>query len=381
MAPLWVAYRANLGTLLRTMTTIDTPAEAFSPGEYLRDELDERGWTVTEFAEIIGRPVQAVSEILNGKKEITTDTACALGEALGTTPDLWLNLQTSYRLFQVRKRTPAPSLSPVARRARLRALLPLAEVRSRGWLPATDDLDRLEHLVRKLLGIATLDEVPSFSLAARRASSDEPLPLAQIAWLAHVRSTASAQRTAVYDRDALAGLAAGLPAELRGGPATLDEIPSRLAACGVALVFAEGLRGGKLDGAVTFLADGRPAIGLTTRGDRFDSLLFTLLHECAHLTLGHITAESEVIVDDDVLDADQDPKEAEANAQATAWLFPGGFHVGSTSMPSVLDAADRYQVHPGVIIGRLQRDQGNWKLHRAQIPKVRPVLRDAALLT
>lgn len=55
------------------MTTTLTPAEVFPPGEYLRDELEERGWTVTEFAEIIGRPVQAVSEILNNKKEITTD--------------------------------------------------------------------------------------------------------------------------------------------------------------------------------------------------------------------------------------------------------------------------------------------------------------------
>ena len=50
------------------MTATYTPAEVFPAGEYLRDELDERGWTVTEFAEILGRPVQAVSEILNGKK-------------------------------------------------------------------------------------------------------------------------------------------------------------------------------------------------------------------------------------------------------------------------------------------------------------------------
>ena len=49
------------------MTATYTPAEVFPAGEYLRDELDERGWTVTEFAAILGRPVQAVSEILNGK--------------------------------------------------------------------------------------------------------------------------------------------------------------------------------------------------------------------------------------------------------------------------------------------------------------------------
>ncbi len=78
------------------------PVEVFPSGEYLRDELDERGWTVTEFAEIIGRPIQTVSEILNSKKEITTKTAISFSEALGTTPELWLNLQTAYRLYEQR---------------------------------------------------------------------------------------------------------------------------------------------------------------------------------------------------------------------------------------------------------------------------------------
>ena len=48
------------------MGTMLEPAEAFPAGEYLRDELEERGWTVTEFAEILARPLQVVSEILNG---------------------------------------------------------------------------------------------------------------------------------------------------------------------------------------------------------------------------------------------------------------------------------------------------------------------------
>ena len=93
------------------------PAHAFPPGEYLRDELEERGWTVTEFAEIIGRPVQAVSEILNAKKAITAETALAVSEALGTTPEVWLNLQTRYRLYLQRTAADPVDLAPVARRA------------------------------------------------------------------------------------------------------------------------------------------------------------------------------------------------------------------------------------------------------------------------
>ena len=74
------------------MPTTLTPGEAFPPGEYLRDELEERGWTGEEFAEIIGRPVQTVSEILNGRKQIVSETALAIADALGTSAELWVNL-------------------------------------------------------------------------------------------------------------------------------------------------------------------------------------------------------------------------------------------------------------------------------------------------
>ena len=87
------------------MTVTHTPAEAFPPGEYLRDELEERGWTVTEFAEIIGRPVEAVSETLDAERSVTPDTARSFSEALGTSAEVWLNLQTAYRLHQRRSAT------------------------------------------------------------------------------------------------------------------------------------------------------------------------------------------------------------------------------------------------------------------------------------
>ena len=74
------------------------PAEVFQAGEYLRDELKARGWTQGDFAKIIGRPVQVVNEVINGKKRITVGTAKAIGLALGTGPELWLNLENTYRL-------------------------------------------------------------------------------------------------------------------------------------------------------------------------------------------------------------------------------------------------------------------------------------------
>lgn len=82
------------------MTNTHTPAEVFSPGDYLRDELVERGWTEAEFAEITELPLEAVSEVLIGKREISHETALAFSQSLGTTPELWLNLQERFKQDQ-----------------------------------------------------------------------------------------------------------------------------------------------------------------------------------------------------------------------------------------------------------------------------------------
>ncbi len=356
------------------------PVEVFPAGEYLRDELDERGWTVTEFAEIIGRPIQTVSEILNSKKEITTKTAISFSEALGTTPELWLNLQTAYRLYEQRCYAADQEFTSVERRARLRQAIPLAEVRSRGWIPETDDLDILESTVCGLLEINHIDDKPQFALATKRANSDEPITSEQTAWLGYVRQVATSQDLSVFDVNQLKQLAKELPSLLKGGPSGLPQLPTLLGECGVCLVFVQGLRGSKLDGAVTFLENGSPAIGLTTRYNRFDSLLFALLHECAHLTLQHITALSGAVLDDDLMGIQSDPNEIAANNQARAWLFPNGFEIASTSVPDISQAASRYNVHPSVVIGYLQHANKQYSLYRKRICKVRSTLQDAGLL-
>lgn len=88
-------------------------AEAFHPGEYLREELDARRWSQSDFARIIGRPLQTVNEIVNAKKRVTAETALAIGEALGTGPEVWINLQSAYDLWMAGLPDPA-----IARRAK-----------------------------------------------------------------------------------------------------------------------------------------------------------------------------------------------------------------------------------------------------------------------
>src|SRR5262245_25704421 len=128
------------------------PAHVPSPGRILENALEQRGWTQRDLADITGRPIQVVNEIIRGTKQITPETAIELAAALGTTPQVWTNLETNYRVWKARQAQETHE-QQIARRSRLYALLPIAELLRRKWLPKTKDLDELEHAVCSFLGI------------------------------------------------------------------------------------------------------------------------------------------------------------------------------------------------------------------------------------
>ena len=69
------------------------------PGEILLEEfLIPMGLSQVKLADHIDVPVQRINEIVRGKHGITPDTAWLLSQAFGTTPQLWINLQTNYDL-------------------------------------------------------------------------------------------------------------------------------------------------------------------------------------------------------------------------------------------------------------------------------------------
>jgi HTH-type transcriptional regulator / antitoxin HigA len=84
---------------MQAMTENVIPAEAFPPGEFLRDELEARGWTQTEFAQMIGKSHRLVNELIMGKRAVTPETAHKLAAAFGTSAQLWMNLETAFKNY------------------------------------------------------------------------------------------------------------------------------------------------------------------------------------------------------------------------------------------------------------------------------------------
>ena len=72
------------------------------PGEILGDELEELGVSARELARQINVPANRITQIINGRRGISGDTALRLGHWFGTGPRLWMNLQSTYEINKAR---------------------------------------------------------------------------------------------------------------------------------------------------------------------------------------------------------------------------------------------------------------------------------------
>jgi len=68
------------------------------PGEHLAEQLEELGMSAAELARQLKVPTNRITQIVNGERAVTGDTALRLGHFFGTSAEFWLNLQKLYEL-------------------------------------------------------------------------------------------------------------------------------------------------------------------------------------------------------------------------------------------------------------------------------------------
>jgi addiction module HigA family antidote len=78
-----------------------------------KEFLAPLGISQVAFAAHLGVPVQRINELVRGKRGMTPETAWLLSQALNTTPEFWINLQTAYDLARSRPAEPVERLAAV----------------------------------------------------------------------------------------------------------------------------------------------------------------------------------------------------------------------------------------------------------------------------
>ncbi len=358
------------------------PAEAFPPGEYLKDEMEERGWTQDEFAAIIGRPPAVINQILSGKRGISPETAREIGAALGTSAMYWMNLESAYRLW---KAGPAPAR--IGQEGRIRSIYPVREMIRRGWIKESENPAVLESRILAFFGTKSLDETPRLAHAAKKADYPSAISGTQLAWLFRVKQIASTMTVKSYSEKGLREALSELR-QLLGVAEAIRRVPMILAECGVRFVVVEHVPSSKIDG-VCFWLDGRhPVIGLSLRLDRIDSFWFVLRHEIEHV-LNKDGRGEVAMVDCDIASTSPGEVSAEedrANAAAADFCVPDNEMSGFIaryrpiySEQKLLGFAQRMNLHPGLVVGQLQRRTGDYRLFRKHLVNVRPIIAAVAM--
>ncbi len=342
------------------------------PGEFLKDELEERGWTQTEFAEIIGRKPRVVNEIILGKRAITPETAQEIAAALGTTAQLWMNLEFAYQLSRV-----APRAERISREATLRTRFPVREMIKRGWITPSKAYDELEAQVFLFFGIAEIDS-PIRPPGAAWRKGECSFSTLQLAWLLRVSQLASALQVAPYSERKLREEIPELE-RLMTEPEEVRHVPRILAECGVRFVIVEPIPGSKIDGVCFWVDEQSPVVGLSLKGDHIDRFWFNLWHEIEHVLRGD--GKEEPVVDDFDGPPSTEVGEREVNAAAADHCVPTGpmqnfiaRHDPMFSEKNMLGFARLMKRHPGIVAGQIQKRTERWELFKKHQPRVRGIL-------
>jgi HTH-type transcriptional regulator / antitoxin HigA len=362
--------------------------EVFPPGEYIREELEARGWTQTDLAKILGWWPKDVSRLITGKQPITLEAAKCLAEAFGTSAQLWMNLETSYQLS---KRTTGADPG-VAKRAKIYSKVPVSEMQKRGWIESTENADVLEAQVLEFYGIPDIDHPIVLECAARMPEHGRELNQFQLAWLKRAQQIGPAAPVMGQFSPASLDVALSALAPLRTNAEDVRRIPEVLACSGIRLVIVETLPHTNIDGACFWLNPDAPVIVLSFRYDRIDWFWHTLVHELKHVS--NRDGQDSAIIDMQLVGEDAKPYvEDKPQAEKDADLFAIGYLVDQKQLDNfiarvhplyshmkILSFADRIGVHPGIVVGQLHfRKKISYAHSRKMLVKARAMLSASAL--
>lgn len=326
------------------------------PGETIEDVLEEKGWTKAEFAKRLDCSTKHVSLLLSGKAPLTDDLAMALASVLGGTAAFWLEREARYR--EALKRQEA--FDRLASDADVLDELPLS------WLVKEGCVRKYKHRGQQLsevlryFGVASVASYrecyASPGAVFRTSAAFGKSPGAIAAWIRRAELAAERVSTEPWSESGFRRCLRNLRS-LTMEPDPEKFIPVLTETCaaqGVAVAFVPTPPKCPASG-MTFWRKGKAVLVLSLRYKSNDHLWFTFFHEAGHLLL-----HGKRMVFIEGLDGLDEEKEREADEFAQDLLIPPKHKdelEGLRSAAEVRRFADAIGVHPGIVVGRLQKEE------------------------
>jgi HTH-type transcriptional regulator / antitoxin HigA len=355
------------------------PARVFPISKHIKDALNTRGWTQADLAFVMGRKPADISNLMLGRKQLSTEIAQELGIVFGGGAEHWLQLDNAYRLSLTDNVDEA-----VVLRSKLWRY-PIKEMLRRGWIAETRDTRELEGELKLFLdddidpspvtGMSYETPLLPFQASFKRTIKESALNGAEKAWVARARQLAKACPAADFAASNIPSLKAHLR-RLAAKTQAVQRVPEVLSSAGIRYVVVEPLPNVKIDGAAFWVDANSPVIAMSLRFDNIGSFWFALMHEVDHIE------HKDSFSFDNLELSPEDAAEKRANANAAEILVPRQelenfirAYAPRYTETRINLLATHLQIHPGIIVGQLQfRREISYAAHRKLLTKVREIV-------
>jgi addiction module HigA family antidote len=328
------------------------------PGDTILETIEHYKISQTELAERLNKKPSKVHDLITGKEPITLNTALQLERVLGIAADFWMNREARYRekLARLEEAEQAEANVDWVR------TMPLKELVACGQLKTSKASGEAVDEVLRFFGVASIDAWQNVyqkeleELAEFRKVSNYTTTIASLAaWLRTGELEMRKLSLPEFDKGAFKKVLDGAIKKL------IVQHPSDFAqqlknACqetGVALVYTPCFPKAPVCGATRWMG-GRPMIQLTDRYKTNDQFWFTFYHEAGHVLLH---GRKEMFIEPEKKSAKLSEKEKEANVFASRHLLPDEALdelASDFTDDDIADLANKYETHPGIVVGRLQ---------------------------
>ena len=333
------------------------PTSVSPPGETLYDLLEEKCISQKQLSLRLGRSDKNLSQIVNGKAPITPELAIDLERVLGTPARFWLAREARYQEWLTRSSLPEPTEADLDW-ARSFTYPQMAEY---GWVPSTSSAREKFHHLLRFFGVVDRSAfqawVANLSPQYRRSETKVDKDHLIVAWLRRGELEAEDVDANEYDEKSFAGAVdAALKLTCKAPREFVPELKESFARSGVVLLFVPELPSMGVSGATRWLTPWKALIQITLRYRTNDHLWFTIFHESCHI-LRHqkraVYLETKGV---------KSPDELEADAFAASHMIPVAafkrfVESGAFDGPSVRAFAESLGISPGIVVGRLQKEQ------------------------
>lgn len=325
--------------------------------------------TQSELAQRVGRPLQAVNEIVNGVKCITAETAIQLERALGVPAYFWLGWEADYQFIKAKEQEASRLESEVS----LSEQFPYKEMCKKGWVPKVETKVEKVRELQSYFGVASLLNVEStLAPAFRKSQKYQSSPHALAAWLRQGEIRATQMRINPFSKEKLQESIPRIRSlRDRDFASARHSLEAVFSDAGVVFCIVQHIPGTYVQGAAWWQTPEKPVIQISLRYKTLDVILFSLLHELGHIL---IHGKKDVFVDEKLQDSEEQ-KEREADNFAADILIPAAnwneFTKKKPSVNTIVRFAKNQGIDPAIVVGRLQHEG---KLRHSQFNDLKPQL-------